>query len=228
MSNAAPAAITATATPAEKPAKKSRKLLFIVAALILVLAVGGGGGFYFLRAKTAAKEEAAKKSKAAKKNKEEEESASEEETSEDEKSDGEHAKDKHDEATSKEESAKGEKPEAKSKSLKSLLPDDEEVKQIVELQPFVINLADTDEPRYLRLTVSIGVGGEGKEEKPDPVFTTRVRNALLAVLTTKKSTDVLTVEGKAALRRELLKIAQASVEEPHIQAIYITEFIVQM
>lgn len=113
-------------------------------------------------------------------------------------------------------------------NLENALPDDANVKQVVELQPFIVNLADADSARYLRMTVSLGIGEEGAEDKPDPLFLTRVKNAMLAVLTTKKSEDVLTVEGKAKLRQELLKAAQAASEKPHVEAIYITDFIVQL
>lgn len=106
------------------------------------------------------------------------------------------------------------------------LPDDEDVKEVVELQPFIVNLADDDSPKYLRMTVSLGIGES--EEKPEALFTTRIKNAMLAVLTTKKSRDVLSVEGKTKLRQELLKAAQAASEKPHVEAIYITDFIVQL
>jgi flagellar basal body-associated protein FliL len=45
------------------------------------------------------------------------------------------------------------------------IPNDKNVKEIIELQPFIVNLADQDESRYLRLSVSLGIG-ESKEEKP--------------------------------------------------------------
>lgn len=106
-------------------------------------------------------------------------------------------------------------------------PDDAEVKKVIELQPFIVNLADTTETRYLRMTISLGVG-ESHEEKVDPLFTTRVRNAILATITTKTSDQILTVEGKTELRKEMLHAARATVDEPEIHAIYITDFIVQM
>ena len=109
------------------------------------------------------------------------------------------------------------------------LPDDADVTNVIELQPFIINLADTEQARYLRMTVSLGVGGaKDSKEKPDQLFMTRVRNAMLAVLSNKKSEDVLSVEGKAKLRKELLSAAQAAAEEPEVQAVYITDFIVQL
>jgi flagellar FliL protein len=109
------------------------------------------------------------------------------------------------------------------------LPEDNEVKNVVELQPFIVNLADSEQARYLRMTVSVGIGDEGGgEEKPDPLFLTRVKNAMLSVLTVKKSSDVLSIEGKQKLREELLQAAQAASDKPKVKAVYITDFIVQL
>src|SRR5258708_3705710 len=35
---------------------------------------------------------------------------------------------------------------------------DAEIKEVIELQPFIVNLADKNENRYLRMTISLGVG----------------------------------------------------------------------
>jgi flagellar FliL protein len=105
--------------------------------------------------------------------------------------------------------------------------EDGEVKQVIELQPFIVNLLDKGENRYLRMTISLGLAESG-EAKADPLFTTKVRNAVLAVLTTKTSDQVLTVEGKTLLREEMLKAARKAVDKPEVHAIYITDFIVQM
>ena len=107
------------------------------------------------------------------------------------------------------------------------LPEDDEVKKVVELQPFIVNLADAETARYLRMSVSVGIGEDG-DEKPDPLFLTRVKNAMLSVLTTKRSSDVLSIEGKQKLREELLQAAQAASTKPKVQAVYITDFIVQL
>lgn len=192
--------------------KKSRKKLIII--VLAVLLIGGGvGGFFYMRrasANTDATKETAKDEKKVKSHKEESEDASEEHTEEE-----------------PEKPSKGNT--VATKSINSAIPEDEDVKKVIELQPFIVNLADDEEARYLRLTVSIGLGeGEGGEEKPDEIFITRIRNAILAVLTTKKSEEVLTIQGKAALRKEILKAAQKASEEPHVLAIYITDFIVQM
>lgn len=185
----------------EVPKGGSKKFLIIIILAVVLLGGGGAGAYFFLFSKSAEGTEETKE-KSSKKSKAK---AVAEEEEEPEESGG------------------------KSDSLKGAIPKDEEVKEIVELQPFIVNLADEGEARYLRLSVSLGIGGgEGNHEKPSPLLITRVRNAILAVLSEKKSDDVLSNAGKTKLRKELLKAAKTAAEEAHIEAIYITDFIVQL
>lgn len=203
--------------------KKSKKLLFIIAAIVVLLGGGAGGFFYLSRARAA--ETVEKNAKSAHGKNKTSTLAADEEIDETATADD-HGAENADAKPAEKSAGKN----AVKQSLKVALPEDEAVKHVIELQPFIVNLADAEEARYLRLTLSIGVDGEhgGESEKPDPIFTTRVRNAILAVLTVKKSEDVLTVEGKSKLRKELLEAAQAASAEPHVQAVYITDFIVQL
>jgi flagellar protein FliL len=200
---------TAATTPAAEAAPKKKKLPLIL-IIVVVVALAGGGGFFFLRRSKAAEPEKAEKPRksAKEKNKDVEEEVADESA---------------DEPAAEEGKDKKKKP-----SNRLVLPDDSKVKKVIDLPSFIINLADKGESHYLRMSVSLGVGESKGEEKPDPLMTTRVRNAMLAVLTTKSSEEILTLEGKAALRRELLRAARAAVEEPRIEAIYITDFIVQL
>ena len=193
---------------AEGGKKKSK--LFMIIGLILVLAVGGGAGYYFMFMPAAdADEKSDKKSKKKKKKKSKKKSAEDEEDDE---------SDDEDAGLSDAD-----------RSLEEALQEDENVTQIIELQPFIVNLADVEEARYLRMTVNLGIGGDpGGGHGPDPIFLAKVKNAMLAVLSVKKSEDVLTVKGKAKLRKELLEAAQTAAEDGHIEAIYITDFIVQL
>jgi flagellar FliL protein len=189
-------------------APRSFKKIIIIAVVLLL---AGGGGFYYWRSSSAAATEAAAEKS--------------EKTSADKKT-----KAKKESSDANDDSVDTEKSVKKSNSLKTALPEDDDVKKVIELPPFIVNLADTEQSRYLRMTVSLGVGGDegGAEEKPDQLFITRVRNAMLAVLGDKTSEEILTVEGKAKLRKELLKAAQAASDEPQVQAIYITDFIIQL
>ncbi|HRH43806.1 MAG TPA: flagellar basal body-associated FliL family protein [Pyrinomonadaceae bacterium] len=189
-----------------EPTKKSSMKLIIIVLVVLILA--GGGGYFFFRKTTTEPVNAQESEKDSKKSSKKESSK---ETSKEDESEG-----------------KSEKSDATT-SVEDAIPEDEDVKNIVDLPPFIVNLADDDQARYLRLSVSVGLGGEGGEsEKPNTIFITRIRNAMLAVLSVKKSSDILTVKGKAKLRKELLKAAQAASEEPEVKAIYITDFIVQL
>lgn len=192
--------VTSPDTPVEK--KKSGKKFILIAVVLILLLGGGGAGFYFWRiAGTQAAEGPEKK-------------AGEKKTS-----------NKKAEAESDPENEP--KASKKSGAVDGAIPEDEDVKQIVELPPFIVNLADSEQARYLRMTVSLGVAGE-ESEKPDQLFITRVRNAMLAVLSEKSSDQILTAEGKAKLRKELLQAAKAASSEPEVMAIYITDFIVQL
>jgi flagellar FliL protein len=217
--------------------KKSKLKLIIIALVVLLLAGAGGGFFYFRSSSVAAAEKSSGKSEKGH-GKSKKSAADEDEEATDESADEEHAKDEHaKDGKAKDEHAGDVKSEGKASKeasakqlLSASLPDDEHVKQIVEMQPFIVNLTDSEQARYLRLTVSLGIGESeaGHEGKPDPLFITRVRNAMLAVLSVKKSDDILTVEGKTKLRKELLKAAKAASHEPQVEAIYITDLIVQM
>lgn len=186
--------------------KRSFKKLIILAFLLLLIGGGSAGGFYYWRSSTATAAENDKgKGKKGK---------SQNAAKEDDSAEGEAAGDEPAEESSDAEHGSS----------------DEDVKHVIELPPFIINLADTEQSRYLRMSVSLGIG-EGEEtesDKPDPVFNTKVRNAILGVLTSKKSDEILNAQGKAKLRDEILEAARAASSEPHVAAVYITEFIVQL
>ncbi len=186
------------------PSGKKRRLLLLL-MLVLVLGLGTGAFFYFQGSLFGTKAKG-KKAKATKVDGEDPNAATDEASADDANADG---------------------GETKGKGKEAGLADDSKVKQVIELQPFIVNLSDKGEARYLRLTISLGIG-EGKEEKPDSLFIARVRNALMSVMTSKTSDEVLNVEGKNALRRELLEAAQTASKEPKVYAIYITDFIVQL
>lgn len=116
--------------------------------------------------------------------------------------------------------------ENKEKDSKDHAGGDADVKHVIELAPFIVNLNDPNESRYLRMTISLGV--DEADEKVDPLYTTKIRNAILATVGNKTSEEILTTEGKAKLREEILHAAQSAAQKPEVLAIYITDFIVQM
>lgn len=103
----------------------------------------------------------------------------------------------------------------------------------LHLDSFTVNLADPEESRFLRVTMELGLAHapkgdaskEGAENSGFPLA--RTRDAVLSVLTACQANDLLTPEGKDALKTHLLAALQQKVPEIGAQDVYFTEFLVQ-
>lgn len=104
----------------------------------------------------------------------------------------------------------------------------------VHLDSFTVNLNDQEESHFLRVTMELGLahapkgdaaGKEGGDASGFP--TARTRDTILSVLTAAKADELLTSEGKAALKRNLLAALQQRVPEIEARDVYFTEFLVQ-
>jgi flagellar FliL protein len=108
--------------------------------------------------------------------------------------------------------------------------EDEEVVETMgptkRLETFIVNLADKGGKRYLRVSMDLEL------EKEDTVKVVekrlpKIRDAILMILPTKKYEDIGTVEGKSALRNEILTKINELMKSEEIKNIYFTEFVVQ-
>ncbi len=102
---------------------------------------------------------------------------------------------------------------------------------IVHLEGFTVNLADTEETHFLRVTMDLGVDrlpeGADRNKPGAGMPVARIRDAVLAVLTVCKADPLLTPEGKAQLKKNILDALQHSVPELDVRDVYFTEFLVQ-
>jgi len=106
---------------------------------------------------------------------------------------------------------------------------------VLPLESFTVNLADAEEGRFLRATLALGVDGQlppaGKGESKVPetgaVSMATIRDSILSVLTTCKSSDLLTPDGKAKLKADLLGSLNRDVPGLKVREVYFTEFLVQ-
>lgn len=108
------------------------------------------------------------------------------------------------------------------------------VKSTLHLETFVVNLPDPEHRAYLRVGIEIGLNKEEKEKKegekpeaagPGPV--PEVRDTVIAVLSESKPDELLTAEGKKALKEELTKKLREKLPELGVQEVYFTEFLMQ-
>ncbi len=102
---------------------------------------------------------------------------------------------------------------------------------MVHLETFTVNLADPEESHFLRITIDLGLGHapKGAEgEKGNGDFpTARARDAIVSVLTVGSAAPLMTPEGKAQLKRDLVQALQQKVPEIDVRDVYFTEFLVQ-
>ena len=97
---------------------------------------------------------------------------------------------------------------------------------IFQLDTFIVNLADKGGNRYLRVTMDLELGNaelESEVKKRLP----QVRDSILMILPTKRFEDISTVQGKTALRDEMLTTINGYLAQGKITNIYFKEFVVQ-
>ncbi len=97
---------------------------------------------------------------------------------------------------------------------------------IFSLETFIVNLADKGGSRYLRVTMDLELG-DPKLEKELNKRLPQVRDSLLMILPSKRFDDISTVQGKTALRDEVLETLNGFLAQGKITNIYFKEFVVQ-
>lgn len=97
---------------------------------------------------------------------------------------------------------------------------------IYDLDPFIVNLADVPDVRYLKLVVKLDLDRpEAKEE-----ITARlpqVRDAILILLSSKDAASLRTTQGKFQLRDEISSRVNSALPKTGVKTVYFTEFVVQ-
>lgn len=97
---------------------------------------------------------------------------------------------------------------------------------ILPLEPFLVNLADREARRYLKLRVELEVDQEktaGELKKSLPL----IRDALILLLGNKTYADISTAEGKGHLKSEILQRLAALPGGRKVTNVYFTEFVAQ-
>ncbi len=97
---------------------------------------------------------------------------------------------------------------------------------IFSLDTFIVNLADKGGTRYLRVTMDLELGNSDLEDELYKRLP-QVRDSLLMILPSKRFEDISTVQGKTALRNEMLEALNGYLGQGKITNIYYKEFVVQ-
>ena len=96
---------------------------------------------------------------------------------------------------------------------------------IFDLDPFIVNLSDT-EPRFLKVTIKLELDGAPvKAEVSERI--PQVRDAILILLSSKDTQTLKPTAGKLQLRDEILQRINSLLSSGQARNAYFTEFVVQ-
>jgi len=101
---------------------------------------------------------------------------------------------------------------------------------VLPLEPFVVNLADADAARYLRIKISLMVDDKSKTKEllENQALQLKVRDVILQSLTAKTSKDLISEDGKNKLREEIREKINLYFREPKLVEVMFTEFVIQL
>jgi flagellar FliL protein len=101
---------------------------------------------------------------------------------------------------------------------------------VLPLEPFVVNLADADSARYLRIKINLMVDDKSKTKEllENQALLLKVRDVILQSLTAKTSKDLISEDGKNKLREEIREKIALYFREPKLVEVIFTEFVIQL
>jgi len=105
-----------------------------------------------------------------------------------------------------------------------------QVKSTFTLDPFLVNLADEENTRFVKVTLRLGLdqAGLGERLAEDPVVVAATRDKIISILTTRTSGQILSSEGKDKLRGEIRDSLNPLLPRGRIVEVYIMDFVVQL
>jgi flagellar FliL protein len=96
----------------------------------------------------------------------------------------------------------------------------------VNLGSFIVNLADTDVQRYLKVSITLEVVNQQVQREVNN-YMPAIKDAIIDLISSKYYKDIRTPEGRERLKIELLKRINAILPDGGVKAIYFTSFVVQ-
>lgn len=99
------------------------------------------------------------------------------------------------------------------------------VSSMYPLEPFIVNIYDGQELRYLKVKVEIEMAAAVKAELDSRLAP--IRDAILILLSAKTLQDIQDVQGKNQLKEEIMTALNKILPPGKIAKIYFTDFVVQ-
>jgi flagellar FliL protein len=97
---------------------------------------------------------------------------------------------------------------------------------IYPMEPFVVNIYDGQEIRYLKIKVEFELANPQAKAEMDAKVAP-LRDAILILLTTKTMQEIQDLQGKNQLREQILGAVSKIVAASKVTKVYFTDFVVQ-
>jgi flagellar protein FliL len=107
-------------------------------------------------------------------------------------------------------------------------PQPEQVKATLALDPFLVNLADKEEIRFVKTTFQLGLAEEPNEEANNTAVIAAIRDSIISLLSSKTAEQILTTQGKDKLREEIRSRVRSVAPRIDVLEVYIVDFVVQL
>ncbi len=97
---------------------------------------------------------------------------------------------------------------------------------LVSMGELIVNLADENQVRYLKTDLVLEMRGKvGRNE--DDEIRTRVRDAIIGVLSSKRFAVLIKPDGKARLKKEIVAVVNERLDRAEAVNVYFNEFAMQ-
>lgn len=102
-----------------------------------------------------------------------------------------------------------------------------EVGTLYPLETFIVNMADNDGSRYLKVTIQLELDNTEKLKEELDKRVPQLRDAILTILSAKTYEEVSSAQGKLILKQEILRRLNSLLPFGQITNVYFTEFVSQ-
>ncbi len=97
---------------------------------------------------------------------------------------------------------------------------------MMELDPFIVNLADPKARHYVKTTITLELKDEGVKSEVEKLMP-RIRNDIIFLLSSQTMEDILTMDGKIQLRDEIIARLNRILGEGRLLNVYFSSLVVQ-
>ena len=104
--------------------------------------------------------------------------------------------------------------------------DDESPGKVVDMTPFIVNLADPGVPRYLKVSIKLELDDDNAVTRLNDRIP-QIRDSLLLLLSSQKSEKMRGIKGKLRLKDQIFERVSVIIGEGAVRSVFLTDFVVQ-